>query len=185
MLGASENVENYSEFYELREQSLRMDEGTARPYPDPQKESRFEDDLRMMYEYDPGMLSLVVPLIFSHEFAAKFDVTNNARIVRWAMSSLDAISMNDLISYSMTGTTKVVSRDTTVQNLIRSSLEWPSWEQFSLWKIISAQNVPIESYLPMLEGLSAKRKFENAIRPIWRHESRSSIHALKNLVSNV
>jgi hypothetical protein len=112
-LGSPEDSENYFQFYNLR----YPPEETKKRWPEDQG-NYFEEDLRMMFEYDPVMLSLVLPLIFCYEFTAKFDVTNNDRIIRLAMSALDPISMNDMISYSMTGTTKVVNRDKTIQDLI-------------------------------------------------------------------
>jgi hypothetical protein len=94
----------------------------------------------MMYEYDPDMLSLVLPLIFSSEFTAKFDVTNNDRIVRLAMSGLDPISMNDLISYTMTGTTKVVSRDVAIQDLISEYCSISYSDCSILWKTTNSSS---------------------------------------------
>lgn len=35
-------------------------------------------------------------------------------------------------------------------------MNWPTWEQFCFWKIVSAHSVPIECYLPLLVSLDAK-----------------------------
>ena len=61
-------------------------------------------------------------------------------------------------------------------NPTESSLEWPSWEQLCLWKIISAQNVDIESYLPMLDGLSARRKIQTT--PVSSQETSITLSIL-------
>lgn len=121
--------------------------------------NHFEEDLRMMYDYDPEMLAFVLPAIFSADYTTRFEVTNNERLIRLAMSAVGPINLNELISYCMTGTTKIVSRDDSVQGLIKQSFNWPSWEQYNLWKIISAQSVAIESYLPLLEQLKPRRKY--------------------------
>lgn len=39
---------------------------------------------------------------------------------------------------------------------IESSLTWESWEQYCVWKLISAQSVPIENYISILPKLDTK-----------------------------
>lgn len=43
-------------------------------------------------------------------------------------------------------------------NLTEASLSWESWEQFNLWRLISAQAVPIEEYIQILPRLNTKSK---------------------------
>jgi len=41
---------------------------------------------------------------------------------------------------------------------IESSLGWESWEQFCVWKLIAAHNVPVENYVAILPKLDPKGK---------------------------
>lgn len=39
-----------------------------------------------------------------------------------------------------------------------ASLNWESWEQYCVWKLICAQSVPIENYINILPKLDTKSK---------------------------
>lgn len=43
--------------------------------------------------------------------------------------------------------------------VLDASLEWESFEQFCLWQLISAQNIPIEFILPILPKLEFSGKY--------------------------
>lgn len=41
---------------------------------------------------------------------------------------------------------------------VEASLNWESWEQYCVWKLINAQSVPIENYITILPKLETKSK---------------------------
>lgn len=40
-----------------------------------------------------------------------------------------------------------------------TSLNWDSWEQYTFWKILTAQSVPLENFLSIIKSLNAESKF--------------------------
>lgn len=42
---------------------------------------------------------------------------------------------------------------------VEASLNWESWEQFNLWRLISAQAVSIEDYISILPRLNSQSEY--------------------------
>jgi integrator complex subunit 3 len=107
------------------------------------------NDLRACQEDDVRMFCYILPDVY-RDFEGT--VISNSQFMHLTVSCIDASQLQDLICYVLQGDMRMLKKETIV-SIINASLEWETFEQFCLWQLISAHNIPIESILPVLPKL--------------------------------
>ncbi|RWS03044.1 integrator complex subunit 3-like protein [Dinothrombium tinctorium] len=106
-------------------------------------------DLRVCQEEDVKILCYLLPDIYSCFHST---VVNNAELLNLIVSCIDSTQLQDLICYILQGDMIMFKKDSFL-SLLNASLEWETFEQFCLWQLIAAHNIPMEYVLPILPKL--------------------------------
>ncbi|XP_059617022.1 integrator complex subunit 3 homolog [Phlebotomus argentipes] len=108
-------------------------------------------DLTQMERESPHFFLWLLPDIY-REF--KSSMINNCDVLRTLVGSIDAKNLRDLI-YCVTQGKLVIFKNDGVIDCVRDSLSYETFEQFCLWQLLQAHDVPIEflqDILPELES---------------------------------
>lgn len=71
-----------------------------------------QEDLNMMCTYDSEMFCFTLPTIYSeYAISGSFNITNNISLIHKTVSSLDPVSLQEIICLCLTGTCKIFNRD--------------------------------------------------------------------------
>ncbi|KRT78830.1 hypothetical protein AMK59_7723 [Oryctes borbonicus] len=114
------------------------------------------DDLNACHITDNSLMMWIVPDLYK-DF--KQQTVNNAQILRVIVSSIDALQLQELISLIMQGQLTMFKSDS-LQTLLKTSLAWESIEQFFLWQLINAHDIPIDSIIPLVSHLNYQQHAE-------------------------
>lgn len=115
-----------------------------------------DEDLAKVCTYDPEMFCFLLPSVYGELVTlGMFPITGNIDIIRLVVSALDPFYLEELVCLCLTNTAKVLKKED-VLPLIETSLKWDSWDQYCVWKIITAQSVPVENYINILPKLDTK-----------------------------
>lgn len=98
-------------------------------------------DLTKLEQFNSQMFLWLVPDMY-REF--KNDLVNNSDVLRIVVSCIDAKNLKDLI-YNVSQGKLVLFENDSVAEVVRSSLSFETFEQFCLWQLIQAHNVPFDS----------------------------------------
>lgn len=110
------------------------------------------DDLSACHVTDNNLMMWLVPDLY-RDF--KQQTVGNTQIMRVIVSTIDSMQLHDLISRIMQGTLVMVKNDN-IHSLLRTSLTWESIEQFFLWQLIQAHDIPLEIITPLLPHLDCR-----------------------------
>ncbi|XP_055710038.1 integrator complex subunit 3 homolog [Phlebotomus papatasi] len=114
-------------------------------------ESCLARDLTMLEKDSPQFFLWLLPDIY-REF--KNSMINNCDVLRTLVGCIDAKNLRDLI-YCVTQGKLVIFKNDGVLDCVRDSLNYETFEQFCLWQLLQAHDVPIEflqDILPELES---------------------------------
>jgi hypothetical protein len=97
-------------------------------------------DLALLEKYSSPMFLWLLPDIYR-----EFDnlMVNNSDVIRILVGCVDGRNLRDII-YSVTQGKLVIVKDGGVLDVVRHSLCYETFEQFCLWQIVQAHDVPIE-----------------------------------------
>ena len=101
-----------------------------------------ENDLNLMEKHSSQMFLWLLPDIF-REF--KQSMVNNCEVLRLICACVDAKNLRDII-YSVTQGKLVLFKNEGIIDVIRESLEYETFEQFAMWQLLQAHDVPITYY---------------------------------------
>ena len=87
------------------------------------------DDMNECQLHEPNLLIWLVPEIYK-EF--RIQVINNGNILHCTLQVLDTKQLNNLMYLIVQGKLTMVRSDS-IQNLLKMSLEWETFEQICLW----------------------------------------------------
>ncbi|UYV77018.1 INTS3 [Cordylochernes scorpioides] len=113
-------------------------------------------DLKLCQEDDLRMFCYILPYIYTQ---FRDTVTGNVDLLHLVVSCIDPRQLQDLICHVLKGDMAMFKKDAFL-HVINASLEWESWEQFSMWQLAAAHNIPLESILPVLNKLEFKAHAE-------------------------
>lgn len=100
----------------------------------------------------------------------------NAELLHLIVSCIDSIQLQDLICQILQANMNMFKKDSFLSILseylivglkkennpilliLDTSLEWETFEQYCLWQLISAHNIPIDYVLPILPKLEFQGK---------------------------
>lgn len=113
-------------------------------------------DLELCAEDDIFLLLYIVPDVY-RDF--KEQTMNNVNILHVVVSIIDAKQLQDLICNILQGKLVMFNKDS-IPTLLEGTLEWETFEQFCVWQLISAHDIPVEQLLPLLPKLEFKKHAE-------------------------
>lgn len=138
------------------------------------------DDLASCHLSDNRLMMWLIPDLY-RDFRQQ--MVGNAQIMHLVLSTIDPSQLHDLISRIMRGTLTMLRTDN-VQPLLKQSLTWESIEQFFLWQLVQAHDVPTDAVVPLLAHLDGTRHAEaaTAVALMLRREGPTA-DAVKHLFS--
>lgn len=111
-------------------------------------------DLAALEQYSAPMFLWLLPDIY-REF--KDQMINNSEVLRTVVGCVDAKNLRDLV-YNVTQGKLVIFKQDGILNVIRDSLSYETFEQFCVWQLIQAHDVPME-YLQVSHCFSLIKLF--------------------------
>lgn len=109
-------------------------------YMDETVDGSLAKDLDALESASAQMFLWILPDIF-REF--KSYMLNNSEVLRILVGCVDAKSLRDLI-YSVTQGKLTLFKNDGVLQCVRDSLDYETFEQYCLWQLVQAHDVPIE-----------------------------------------
>lgn len=109
-------------------------------YLDKKLDACLASDLALLESESPQTFLWILPDIY-REF--KTIVVNNSDVLRTLVGSVDAKGLKDLI-YSVTQGKLTLFKNDGVLECVRESLNYETFEQYCLWQLIQAHDVPFE-----------------------------------------
>lgn len=109
-------------------------------YLDKKQDACLASDLAMLESESPQIFLWILPDIY-REF--KTIVVNNSDVLRTLVGSVDAKGLKDLI-YSVTQGKLTLFKNEGVLECVRESLNYETFEQYCLWQLIQAHDVPFK-----------------------------------------
>ncbi|KAA0204083.1 hypothetical protein HAZT_HAZT006295 [Hyalella azteca] len=106
-------------------------------------------DLTVCSEDDPRLLCWLLPHLYN--FFPKH-TTGNAELVHLVLQRLDAAQLHDLVCLVLQGTLTMFD-NSSFTNILDKSLSWESVEQFFLWQLARAHEIPVDCCLSVLHRL--------------------------------
>ncbi|KAF2364795.1 Integrator complex subunit 3 [Trinorchestia longiramus] len=106
-------------------------------------------DLTVCSEDDPRLLCWLLPHLY-HSFSKH--TTGNAELVHLVLQRLDAAQLHDLVCLVLQGTLTMFD-NSSFANILDKSLSWESVEQFFLWQLARAHEIPVDCCLSVLHRL--------------------------------
>ncbi|XP_060581601.1 integrator complex subunit 3-like, partial [Ruditapes philippinarum] len=112
-------------------------------------ESCLMADMKICQEDDVRLFTFLMPDIYTH-----FPNTcmGSAELLQLIVSSIDGSQLQDLICQILQGNL-VMFRKESFLSVLNASLEWETLEQYFLWQLITAHNIPVEHIMPILPKL--------------------------------
>ncbi|XP_076443477.1 integrator complex subunit 3-like [Babylonia areolata] len=130
-------------------------------------------DLKLCEEDDVRLFTYLIPDIYTH-----FPViaVGNAELVHMIVESIDGTQLQDLICQILQGHLIIFNKRETFLSILNESLNWESIEQYFLWQLITAHNIPIEHMLPVLPMLEYSSNAEalTSLMVLLKQESPSA-----------
>ncbi|KAK7476126.1 hypothetical protein BaRGS_00032619, partial [Batillaria attramentaria] len=108
------------------------------------------EDLRLCQEDDVRLFTYLIPDIYTHFPGI---AVGNADLLHMIVASIDGTQLQDLICQILQGHLVIFKNRETFLSILNESLEWESIEQYFLWQLITAHNIPTEHILPVLPKL--------------------------------
>ncbi|KAL1508911.1 hypothetical protein ABEB36_003731 [Hypothenemus hampei] len=107
------------------------------------------DDLYACHISDTKLMMWLVPDLY-RDF--KQQMVNNSQALRVIISAIDARQLQTLVGKVLQGHL-VMFKTENLHNLLKSTLNWESIEQFFFWQLINAHDVTIDTVLPLITEL--------------------------------
>ncbi|KAL8567155.1 hypothetical protein ACOMHN_033057 [Nucella lapillus] len=130
-------------------------------------------DLKLCQEDDVRLFTYLIPDIYTH---FSHIVVGNAELVHLIVEGIDGTQLQDLICQILQGHLIIFNKRETFLSILNESLNWESIEQYFLWQLITAHNIPIEHMLPVLPMLeySANAEALTSLMVLLKQESPSA-----------
>ena len=96
-------------------------------------------DLTLMEQYSLNMFLWLIPDVY-REFDSH--MLNNCDVIKIVVGCIDAKNLSDLV-FDITQGKLIMFKNERVIDVVRESLEYETFEQFCVWKLLLAHDVPI------------------------------------------
>ncbi|XP_059154214.1 integrator complex subunit 3-like isoform X2 [Physella acuta] len=107
-------------------------------------------DLELCQTDDVRLFTYLIPDIYTH---FPNIAVGNATILNLIVSSIDGSQLQDLICQILQGHLLMFKSRETFLSILNASLDWETIEQYFLWQLVMAHNIPVEHILPILPKL--------------------------------
>lgn len=107
---------------------------------DEKVDQRLPKDLDLLEKYSSQMFLYILTDVY-REFKA--NMVNNSEVLRIVVCCIDAKNLRDLI-YQVTQGKLTIFKNDGVIDVIRDSLQYETFEQFCVWQLVQAHDVPID-----------------------------------------
>ena len=114
------------------------------------------NDMRQCQEDDVNLFVYLLPDIYKN--FAKHAV-GNVDLLYLVVSCVDGKQVQTLVCHVVARDFIMFKKDS-VQAVLTASLGWETFEQYALWQLIAAHDLPFDCVLPMVPKLSASRHSE-------------------------
>ncbi|KAK7115612.1 hypothetical protein V1264_001450 [Littorina saxatilis] len=130
-------------------------------------------DLKLCAEDDVRLFTYLIPDIYT-QFAGI--AVGNAELVHMIVENIDGTQLQDLICQILQGHLIIFNKKETFLSILNESLKWETIEQYFLWQLITAHNIPIEHMLPVLPMLeyTANAEALTSLMVLLKQESPSA-----------
>ncbi|KAH9500797.1 Integrator complex subunit 3 [Bulinus truncatus] len=108
------------------------------------------NDLKLCQTDDVRLFTYLIPDIYTH---FPNIAVGNATILNLIVSSIDGSQLQDLICQILQGHLLMFKNKETFLSILNASLDWETIEQYFLWQLVMAHNIPVEHILPILPKL--------------------------------
>lgn len=108
------------------------------------------DDFEKCQECDANVLVWLIPDVY-REF--KDQTQNHIRLLHAIVSTLDAGQLQRLVCLTLQGNLMMFKSDD-LTTMLLTSLGWETFEQYCLWKLLTAHDISVEDVLPIIPQFS-------------------------------
>jgi len=112
-------------------------------------ESCLISDLRHCQEDDIRLFCFLIPDVYT-QFPNI--ALGHAELLNLIVACIDSTQLQDLICHILQGNLVMFRKDSFL-SVLNASLEWETFEQYCLWQLIAAHNIPVDYVLPILPKL--------------------------------
>uniref|UniRef100_A0A336LPS8 SOSS complex subunit A homolog n=1 Tax=Culicoides sonorensis TaxID=179676 RepID=A0A336LPS8_CULSO len=119
-------------------------------------------DIAALEQYSSTMFLWLLPDIY-REF--KDQMVNNSEVLRTVVGCVDAKNLRDLV-YNVTQGKLVIFKNEGILDVVKDSLSYETFEQFCVWQLIQAHDVPMEflqDLIPELESANHAEALTNML----------------------
>ncbi|XP_069137872.1 integrator complex subunit 3-like [Argopecten irradians] len=112
-------------------------------------ESCLMSDLKLAQEDDIRLFTFIMPDIYTNFPRIAI---GNSELLNMIVSAIDGTQLQDLICQILQGHLVMFRKDSFL-SVLNASLDWETLEQYFLWQLITAHNIPVEYIMPILPKL--------------------------------
>ncbi|KAK3097008.1 hypothetical protein FSP39_005554 [Pinctada imbricata] len=112
-------------------------------------ESCLISDLKLCQEDDVRLFTFLVPDIYTNFSNIAI---GNAELLQMIVSAIDGTQLQELICQILQGHLIMFRKDSFL-SVLNASLDWETLEQYFLWQLIAAHNIPVDYVMPVLPKL--------------------------------
>jgi len=113
-------------------------------------------DLKTCQEADVNMLVYLTPYVFKTFPDLCLD---NSEVFNIIVAAIDPLQLEELSFLIMMGDFSMMNKDS-VMNILETSLDWETFEQYATWHLLEAHNIPFDVVLPLIQRLDPKAHAE-------------------------
>uniref|UniRef100_UPI00358E850B integrator complex subunit 3 isoform X1 n=2 Tax=Myxine glutinosa TaxID=7769 RepID=UPI00358E850B len=109
-------------------------------------------DMKACQEDDVRLLCYLLPSVYT-----KFDdvALGNSELLNMIVAAIDSFQLQELVCQIMLGNVVMFRKDT-VLNVLTTSLQWETFEQYATWHLFLAHGIPTDIIIPILQHLKYK-----------------------------
>ncbi|XP_052100494.1 integrator complex subunit 3-like isoform X1 [Mytilus californianus] len=112
-------------------------------------ESCLMSDLKLCQEDDVRLFTFLMPDTYNN---FQSQALGNSELLHMIVSAIDGAQLQELICQILQGHLIMFRKDSFL-SVLNASLDWETLEQYFLWQLISAHNIPVEHVMPILPKL--------------------------------
>lgn len=129
-------------------------------------------DLKLCQEDDVRLFIFLMPDIYT---IFPNIAIGNVELLHMIVSAIDGTQLQELICQILQGHLVMFRKDSFL-SILNGSLEWETLEQYFLWQLISAHNIPVDYIMPVLPKLdyTAHAEALSSILVLLKQEGPSS-----------
>ncbi|CAH1257994.1 integrator complex subunit 3-like [Branchiostoma lanceolatum] len=137
----------------------KVTEDKARVYEDFSDHTQLRDletclmmDIKECQDNDIALLCYLVPFVYTQFPNVS---VGNTELLNLVVAVIDPAQLQELVFQVMLGNLTTFRKES-VANVLLASLNWESFEQYAVWQLFLAHDIPVEAVLPILQKANYK-----------------------------